>query len=84
MSQPETTQLPPARFAFDAVTWKEIAYLLANLPVDIAGFVYVVVMLYLGIGLSVTVVGVPMLALGLAGAGSPGGWSGAGRGGCWG
>jgi signal transduction histidine kinase len=67
MSQPETTQLPPARFAFDAVTWKEIAYLLANLPVDIAGFVYVVVMLYLGIGLSVTVVGLPMLALGLAG-----------------
>jgi signal transduction histidine kinase len=59
--------LPPARFAYDAVTWKEIAYLLANFPVDLAGFVYVVVMLCLGIGMSVTVVGLPLLALGLAG-----------------
>ncbi|MEU4095303.1 sensor domain-containing protein [Streptomyces sp. NPDC026673] len=63
----EAPPLPPARFAFDAVTWKEIAYLLANLPVDLVGFVYVVVVLYLGIGLSVTVVGLPLLALGLAG-----------------
>ncbi|MFI8184597.1 sensor domain-containing protein [Actinacidiphila glaucinigra] len=63
----EAAPLPPARFAFDAVTWKEIAYLLANLPVDIAGFVYVAVVLYLGVGLSVTVIGLPLLALGLAG-----------------
>ncbi|WP_431960893.1 sensor histidine kinase [Actinacidiphila sp. bgisy160] len=63
----EAAPLPPARFAFDAVTWKEIAYLLANLPVDIVGFVFVAVVLYLGVGLSVTVVGLPLLALGLAG-----------------
>ncbi|MGI5251870.1 sensor histidine kinase [Actinacidiphila glaucinigra] len=63
----EAAPLPPARFAFDAVTWKEIAYLLANLPMDIAGFVYVAVVLYLGVGLSVTVIGLPVLALGLAG-----------------
>jgi signal transduction histidine kinase len=63
----DAAPLPPARFAFDAVTWKEIAYLLANLPVDLVGFVYVAVVLYLGIGLSVTVVGLPLLALGLAG-----------------
>ncbi|WP_431944578.1 sensor histidine kinase [Actinacidiphila sp. bgisy167] len=63
----EAAPLPPARFAFDAVTWKEIAYLLANLPVDLVGFVYVTVVLYLGVSLSVTVVGLPLLALGLAG-----------------
>ncbi|MDX6351626.1 MAG: hypothetical protein QOF84_6416 [Streptomyces sp.] len=70
MSQPEipaTPSLPPPRFAYDAVTWKEIAFLLANLPVDILGFVYVVVTLSVGLGLSVTVVGLPLLALGLAG-----------------
>ncbi|MDX3094261.1 sensor domain-containing protein [Streptomyces sp. ME19-03-3] len=63
----DAAPLPPARFAFDAVTWKEIGYLLANLPVDLVGFVYVTVVLYLGIGLSVTVIGLPLLALGLAG-----------------
>ncbi|MFE2425651.1 sensor histidine kinase [Streptomyces sp. NPDC059373] len=70
MSQSEITptpSLPPPRFAFDAVTWKEIAFLLANLPLDILGFVYVVVTLSIGLGLSVTVVGLPLLVLGLAG-----------------
>jgi signal transduction histidine kinase len=70
MSQPEidpTPSLPPPRFAYDPVTWKEIAFLLANLPLDILGFVYVVVTLSVGLGLSVTVVGLPLLALGLAG-----------------
>ncbi|MEU6340701.1 sensor domain-containing protein [Streptomyces sp. NPDC046977] len=66
-SQRGDAPLPPARLAFDPATWKEIAFLLTNLAVDIAGFVYVVVVLSLGIGLSVTVVGLPLLAMGLAG-----------------
>jgi signal transduction histidine kinase len=59
--------LPPARFAYDAVTWKEIANLLLNLPMSLIGFVYVVTTLSLGAGLSVTVIGLPMLAIGLMG-----------------
>ncbi|WP_079159502.1 sensor histidine kinase [Streptomyces griseus] len=59
---------PPVRFAFDRCTWKEIAYLLANLPTAIAGFVYTVFLVGVGLGLSVTVVGLPLLALGLRGA----------------
>ncbi|MGB8941015.1 MAG: sensor histidine kinase, partial [Streptomyces sp.] len=52
---------PPARFAaYDRQTWKEIAYLLANLPIGVAGFVYVVVTLAAGGGLAVTVVGLPL------------------------
>jgi hypothetical protein len=62
-----TEPLPPPRFAFDAVTWKEIAHLLVNLPVVIIGFVYVVTVLAVGAGLSVTVVGLPLLAFGLIG-----------------
>jgi signal transduction histidine kinase len=58
---------PPARFAYDAHTWKEIAHLLANLPVALAGFVYTVTMLFTGVGLTVTVIGFPLLALGLMG-----------------
>ncbi|GAB2619306.1 sensor domain-containing protein [Streptomyces capparidis] len=64
---PSTTKLPPPRPVFGAVTFKEIVYLLLNLPMDIAGFVYVVVMLSLGGGLAVTVVGLPLLSLGLLG-----------------
>ncbi|MFF3977770.1 sensor histidine kinase [Streptomyces sp. NPDC001828] len=60
---------PPAvRFAYERHTWKEIAHLLANFPMALTGFVYVVVMVALGIGLSVTVVGLPLLAVGLLGA----------------
>ncbi|HEY3478535.1 MAG TPA: sensor domain-containing protein [Streptomyces sp.] len=59
--------LPPPRFALDSVTWKEIGYLLLNLPASIVGFVYVVVMISVGLGLSVTVVGLPLLAFGLVG-----------------
>ncbi|MFD4477392.1 sensor histidine kinase [Streptomyces sp. NPDC058471] len=60
---------PPARFAaYDRQTWKEIAYLLANLPIGVAGFVYVVVTLAAGGGLAVTVVGLPLLAGALIGA----------------
>ncbi|MGW5352411.1 sensor histidine kinase [Streptomyces sp. NPDC004031] len=61
------TPLPPPRFAFDAVTWKEILSLLLNLPMGIIGFVYVVTTLSIGAGLSVTVVGLPLLAFGLVG-----------------
>ncbi|MDQ0794631.1 sensor histidine kinase [Streptomyces sp. B1I3] len=64
----DDTAPPPARFAFDRWTWKEIAYLLANLPMAIAGFVYTVFLVGVGLGLSVTVVGLPLLALGLRGA----------------
>ncbi|CCK28154.1 two-component system sensor kinase [Streptomyces davaonensis JCM 4913] len=60
--------LPPARFAYDRHTWKEIAHLLANFPVSLFGFVYVVTMLFVGAGLTVTVVGFPLLAAGLMGA----------------
>ncbi|WP_371566279.1 sensor histidine kinase [Streptomyces canus] len=59
---------PPARFAYDAHTWKEIAHLLANLPVSILGFTYVVTVLFTGFWLTVTVIGFPLLAAGLLGA----------------
>ena len=42
--------LPPARFAYDRHTWKEIAHLLTNLPVSVFGFVYVVTMLFMSAG----------------------------------
>ncbi|WP_335978376.1 MULTISPECIES: sensor histidine kinase [Streptomycetaceae] len=67
-SAPSAPQpLPPPRFAFDPVTWREIANLLLNFPMALLGFVYVVVTLSLGAGLSVTVVGLPLLAFGLGG-----------------
>ncbi|MFD5158308.1 sensor histidine kinase [Streptomyces hawaiiensis] len=59
---------PPARLAYDRHTWKEIAHLLANLPVALLGFTYVVTMMSIGFGLTVTVVGFPLLAAGLVGA----------------
>ncbi|NEY36505.1 sensor histidine kinase, partial [Streptomyces sp. PRKS01-65] len=59
---------PPARFAYDRHTWKEIAHLLSNLPVALFGFIYVVTVLSVGIGLTVTVIGVPLVAAGLLGA----------------
>ncbi|MFM9369277.1 sensor histidine kinase [Streptomyces sp. Da 82-17] len=60
--------LPPARLAFAGQTWKEVAHLLADLPLAVAGFVYTVVVVAVGSALAVTVVGLPLLALGLAGA----------------
>lgn len=59
--------LPHPGFAFHPATWKEIAHLLINLPVDLLGFVYVVVVFYVGLGFSLTVIGLPLLAVGLAG-----------------
>ncbi|MBM9504845.1 sensor histidine kinase [Actinacidiphila acididurans] len=63
----ESDPLPPPRPALDAVTWREVLFLLLNLPADIIGFVYVVTVLSVGAGLTVTVVGLPVLALGLLG-----------------
>ncbi|KUO21195.1 sensor histidine kinase [Streptomyces dysideae] len=60
--------LPPARFAYDQHTWKEIAHLLANLPMALLGFLYVMTVLFTGAGLTVTVIGFPLLAAGLVGA----------------
>jgi signal transduction histidine kinase len=65
---PDNDRPPPVRFAFDRHTWKEIAHLLANLPIALLGFVYVTVTISVGAGLSVTVIGLPLLALGLIGA----------------
>ncbi|MDQ0750561.1 signal transduction histidine kinase [Streptomyces africanus] len=59
---------PPPRLAYDRHTWKEIAHLLANLPVALLGFTYVVTVLFTGFGLTVTVIGLPLLAAGLSGA----------------
>lgn len=64
----DSDRLPPARFAYDRHTWKEIAHLLANLPVSLLGFIYVVTVLSTGAFLTVTVIGFPLLALGLLGA----------------
>ncbi|MCX4908027.1 sensor domain-containing protein [Streptomyces sp. NBC_00878] len=63
-----TDRPPPARFAYDRHTWKEIAHLLANLPVSLVGFTYVVTVLFTGAFLTLTVIGLPMLAAGLMGA----------------
>ncbi|WP_328358981.1 sensor domain-containing protein [Streptomyces sp. NBC_00457] len=64
----DADRLPPARFAYDRQTWKEIAHLLANLPIALFGFVYVVTVLATGAWLTVTVIGFPLLAAGLMGA----------------
>ncbi|MEU6278810.1 sensor domain-containing protein [Streptomyces sp. NPDC047028] len=61
-------RLPPARFAYPAQTWKEIAHLLLNLPVAVFGFVYVVTVLFTSAALTITVIGLPMLAACLLGA----------------
>ncbi|WP_351226678.1 sensor domain-containing protein [Streptomyces sp. NPDC002133] len=65
---------PPARFAYDRHTWKEIASLLSGLPCALLGFVYTVFMVATGAALSVTVIGLPVLAGGLAGSRLLGRW----------
>ncbi|MER6061796.1 sensor domain-containing protein [Streptomyces sp. NPDC001792] len=60
-------RLPPIRPAYDAHTWKEILYLLLNLPVTVFGFVYAITVLSVGGSLTITVVGLPLLALSLLG-----------------
>ncbi|GGL74065.1 histidine kinase [Streptomyces fumigatiscleroticus] len=59
---------PPPRFAYDRHTWREIVHLLANLPVALFGFIYVMTVLFTGAWLTVTVIGFPLLAAGLMGA----------------
>jgi signal transduction histidine kinase len=54
-------------------TWRETAYLLADLGVGIVGFTFVVTGLSLGVGLLITLVGLPVLGLTLLGC----------RGGAW-
>ncbi|WP_225811473.1 sensor histidine kinase [Streptomyces spinosus] len=61
-------RLPPPRPAYEAHTWKEIAYLLLNLPVALFGFAYAVTVLVAGGTLTLTVIGLPLLALSLLGA----------------
>ncbi|MEW2137139.1 sensor domain-containing protein [Streptomyces sp. NPDC005409] len=64
-ASPDNDRPPPVRAVFSAVTWKEIAHLVTNLPVAIVGFVYAVVMVSTAGGLSVTAIGLPLLACGL-------------------
>ncbi|MER6028657.1 sensor domain-containing protein [Streptomyces sp. NPDC001851] len=64
----DTDRLPPIRPAYDPHTWKEILYLLLNLPVTVFGFVYAITALSVGGSLTLTVVGLPLLALSLLGA----------------
>ncbi|MFE1344686.1 sensor histidine kinase [Streptomyces sp. NPDC058757] len=61
---------PPARrrTAYGKETWKEVSFLLLNLPASLVGFVYAVTTVSVGAALSVTVIGLPLLAAGLAGA----------------
>ncbi|WP_176726606.1 sensor domain-containing protein, partial [Streptomyces sp. OspMP-M43] len=66
-SVPDPDRLPPARFALDRWAWREVAYLLANLPIAVLGFVYAVLVVAVGAGLSVTVIGLPLLVGGLQG-----------------
>ncbi|UGY92990.1 sensor histidine kinase [Streptomyces gobiensis] len=65
--EPGDAALPAPRAPLSAQTWKEIAHLLSNMPMDLIGFTYVSVWIYCGVPLSVTVVGLPILALGLLG-----------------
>jgi signal transduction histidine kinase len=58
---------PPVRAPLSAVTCKEIAHLLTNLPVSLVGFVYTIAMVSIAGGLSVTAIGLPLLAIGLFG-----------------
>ncbi|WP_246150575.1 sensor histidine kinase [Streptomyces qinzhouensis] len=61
-------QLPSPGFAYDAHTWKEVFHLLANFPLSLLHFLYVLFTIIVGATLSLTVIGLPVLALGLAGA----------------
>ncbi|MFJ1591832.1 sensor histidine kinase [Kitasatospora albolonga] len=67
-SVPAPDELPPARFALDRWTWREITHLLVNLPMAIVGFVHAILVIAVGVGLAVTVIGLPVLVVGLRGA----------------
>ncbi len=55
------------RAPLEARSWRELAYVLLNLPIGIVMFTYAVTMASLGAGLLVTFLGVPVLAAALAG-----------------
>ncbi|WP_232266236.1 sensor histidine kinase [Streptomyces pactum] len=59
--------MPPPVLAFPRQTWREIGYLLTNLPVSLLTFTYVSLWLYAGVAASITVIGLPLLAAGLTG-----------------
>ncbi|WP_200300680.1 sensor histidine kinase [Streptomyces adelaidensis] len=67
-SRTPSEPLPPARFAFEGQTWREIAHLLMNLPLALFGFVYVTTVLSTSAFLTLTVIGFPLLAAALMGA----------------
>ncbi|MGJ5834174.1 sensor histidine kinase [Streptomyces ossamyceticus] len=67
-SRTPSEPLPPARLAFEAHTWKEIAHLLANLPLSLIGFTFVTTVLFTSAFLTLTVIGFPLLAAALLGA----------------
>ncbi len=67
-AEPGDDRLPPARFALDRQTWKEIFHLLLNLPMALFGFVYVVTVVSVGSFMTLTVIGLPLLGAGLMGA----------------
>lgn len=56
------------RAPFAAVTYREIGYTVASLPIAVVGFTFAVTMFSLGMGLFVTVLGLPVMAAALAGA----------------
>ncbi|MFD0163532.1 sensor histidine kinase [Streptomyces decoyicus] len=62
---PDGVSLPPPRGPLSGATWREIAYLLSNLPLGLTAFLVLVIWLALGAGLAVTVIGLPLLASGL-------------------
>ncbi|MGV9424685.1 sensor histidine kinase [Streptomyces sp. NPDC003656] len=68
VSPSDAEPLSPARLPFGGQTWKEIAFLLLNLPVAVFGFTYVVTCVSVSAGLTVTVLGLPLLAGCLLGA----------------
>ncbi|OPF83581.1 sensor histidine kinase [Streptomyces antioxidans] len=62
-------QLVPAvlKAPFQGRVWRELLYVLLNLPMAILTFVYTVTMIALGAGLLITFLGVPVLGAALAG-----------------
>jgi signal transduction histidine kinase len=67
--EPRHRSLPPSlRAPIEGRAWRELAYLVLNLPVGIVLFTYSITMISLGAGLLITFLGVPLLAFALASA----------------
>ncbi|KOG55125.1 hypothetical protein ADK38_43825 [Streptomyces varsoviensis] len=56
------------RAPFAAVTYREIGYVLASMPIAVVGFLFAVGLFSIGVTLAITVLGLPVLAGLLAGA----------------